>query len=228
MKRLTTFFCELKREELFSSIYNGFNLLEDDVVSKYESFIERLYEDAINALIENPNSDRNVILKRLYEVLDEIPQYLSIRESQISQNEKSLIEKANSCHNIKYCSALRFEKYLNGNDVKEIQIEIIPEGTSKQNANKRKAITKNYHQPNDKVIKGIVGLANYLGCGRNKAQEISNSTILQDEGIQYKIGRDWFFIKQKLDDYISKNPNAFCNIRRTFETKKGTKKGTKN
>ena len=39
------------------------------------------------------------------------------------------------------------------------------------------------------VLCGVSGLADYLGCGKNKAQAIISSRILIDKGIQYKAGR---------------------------------------
>ena len=45
------------------------------------------------------------------------------------------------------------------------------------------------------LIKGINGLAEYLGCGTTKAQDIMNSGILQERDIAYRAGKRWRFNK---------------------------------
>lgn len=65
-----------------------------------------------------------------------------------------------------------------------------------------------------KHIAGVRGLAEYLGCGINKAQEIIKNGVLFEDKIQYKAGRKWLFNVRKLDSFLEKNPRAFENIRR--------------
>ena len=64
------------------------------------------------------------------------------------------------------------------------------------------------------LIKGITGLANYLGCGTTKAQEIMNSGILQERDIAYRAGNRWRFNKTLLTRLLQKEPeilNAICS-----------------
>ncbi len=65
-----------------------------------------------------------------------------------------------------------------------------------------------------KHIAGVRGLAEYLGCGINKAQDIVNNGVLFEEKIQYKAGRKWLFNVRKLDSFLYKNPLIFEKIRR--------------
>ena len=62
------------------------------------------------------------------------------------------------------------------------------------------------------VIVGVRGLKEYLGCGIAKAQEILNSGILQKAGISFRVGNRHSISREKLDDYIKNNPNAFARL----------------
>ncbi len=59
------------------------------------------------------------------------------------------------------------------------------------------------------VISGVRGLADYLGCGNNKANDIVQTGILKDEGIQYLVGNCWKFNAKALDNYLKKHPDIF-------------------
>lgn len=65
-------------------------------------------------------------------------------------------------------------------------------------------------QSKDKlIVKGVVGLSKCLGCGTTKAQEILNSRILQKNGIAYIMGNGWRINTEKLDKFLSENPDVF-------------------
>jgi len=53
----------------------------------------------------------------------------------------------------------------------------------------------------------VAGLAKALGCGKTKANEIIQSNILKDLGIQYAVGRTWKFNAKKLSDYLREHPD---------------------
>ena len=62
------------------------------------------------------------------------------------------------------------------------------------------------------LIHGVSGLAKHLGCGKNKAQNILNSNILQEEGIAYRVGNRWIINPNSLDGLLSENPEILkCN-----------------
>ena len=64
------------------------------------------------------------------------------------------------------------------------------------------------------LIKGINGLAEYLGCGTTKAQDIMNSGILQERDIAYRAGRRWRFNKVLLTKLLQEEPeilNVLCS-----------------
>ena len=56
------------------------------------------------------------------------------------------------------------------------------------------------------LIKGIKGLAEFLGCGTTKAQSIMNSGILQERDIAYRAGNRWRFNKTLLTKLLEEEP----------------------
>ena len=56
------------------------------------------------------------------------------------------------------------------------------------------------------LIKGINGLAEFLGCGSTKAQSIMNSGILQERDIAYRAGNRWRFNKTLLTKLLNEEP----------------------
>lgn len=59
-----------------------------------------------------------------------------------------------------------------------------------------------------KVVSGIKGLAEFLGCGPTKANEVVQSGILKDAGIQYMVGNCWKFNAEKLTKYLTEHPEV--------------------
>ena len=62
-------------------------------------------------------------------------------------------------------------------------------------------------EPN-KVVSGIKGLAEFLGCGLTKANEVVQGGILKDAGIQYMVGNCWKFNAEKLTKYLTEHPEV--------------------
>lgn len=56
------------------------------------------------------------------------------------------------------------------------------------------------------LIKGIHGLAEFLGCGSTKAQNIINSGALQERNIAYRAGNRWRFNKTLLTRLLEDEP----------------------
>ncbi len=52
------------------------------------------------------------------------------------------------------------------------------------------------------LIKGVKGLAEFLGCGTTKAQDIMNSGVLQERDIAYRAGNRWRFNKNLLSRFL--------------------------
>ena len=71
-------------------------------------------------------------------------------------------------------------------------------------------VVENTAQDDDKrIIKGVVGLGKYLGCGTTKAQEILNSGLLKPNAVAYRSGKGWRISAEKLDKLLADNPDIF-------------------
>ena len=66
----------------------------------------------------------------------------------------------------------------------------------------------------ENLIKGVKGLAAFLGCGTNTAQNIINDGILLKKKIQYNAGDGWRFRKDKLTDLLEKEPEILKKVRK--------------
>ena len=62
------------------------------------------------------------------------------------------------------------------------------------------------------LIKGIYGLADFLGCGTTKAQNIINSGILQERNIAYRAGNRWRFNKTLLTRLLEEEPGILNRV----------------
>lgn len=65
---------------------------------------------------------------------------------------------------------------------------------------------------NKRIIKGVVGLGEYLGCGTTKAQEILNSGLLKPNAVAYRSGKAWRINAEKLDKLLADNPDVFKGV----------------
>ena len=62
------------------------------------------------------------------------------------------------------------------------------------------------------LIKGISGLAEFLGCGSTKAQNIMNSGVLQERAIAYRAGNRWRFNKTQLTRLLEEEPEILNRV----------------
>ena len=83
-----------------------------------------------------------------------------------------------------------------------------PESVAPTNASKEE-MQKN---KDERLICGVKGLAEYLGCGITKAQEIFNSGILQEKAIAYRNGKSWRINSEKLENLLTENPEIFKRL----------------
>ena len=66
-------------------------------------------------------------------------------------------------------------------------------------------------EPRD-LIKGVNGLADFLGCGSTKAQNIINSGILRERDIAYRAGNRWHFNKTLLTRLLEEEPEILNKV----------------
>lgn len=62
------------------------------------------------------------------------------------------------------------------------------------------------------LIKGVNGLAEFLGCGSTKAQNIINSGVLQERDIAYRAGNRWRFSKTLLTKLLEEEPEILNKV----------------
>ncbi len=62
------------------------------------------------------------------------------------------------------------------------------------------------------LIKGVKGLAEFLGCGVTKAQDIMNSGVLQERDIAYRAGNRWRFNKYLLNRLLEEEPEVLNGL----------------
>jgi len=62
------------------------------------------------------------------------------------------------------------------------------------------------------LIKGVNGLAEFLGCGITKAQNIINSQVLQERDIAYRAGNRWRFNKTLLIRLLEEEPEILNRV----------------
>lgn len=86
-------------------------------------------------------------------------------------------------------------------------LELLLEGFKAETTNK----VQEYDEPRE-LIKGINGLAEFLGCGNTKAQNIMNSGVLQERDIAYRAGNRWRFNKTLLARLLEEEPEIFNRV----------------
>lgn len=64
----------------------------------------------------------------------------------------------------------------------------------------------------DELIRGTRELAKFLRCGGNRANAIAKSGILKRAGVQFKMGNTNCYIKKKLTEALSSNPDLFRDL----------------
>ena len=62
------------------------------------------------------------------------------------------------------------------------------------------------------LIKGVNGLAEFLGCCLTKAQNIMNSGVLQERDIAYRAGKRWRFNKTLLAELLQEEPEILNGV----------------
>ena len=206
--------CEILNDykEVFS--YNGITLEESSVA--FQKRLHCLYEDA---LVEIPlltqdakDGFANIIDKyaesqRLFDVPDESILESMNREIEAGNTNVSLRAERDFVKMI--CDCVSLQKYYLNEFADAIGY------TSKDNSTTISVEVKEQVSTSDaNLIKGVKGLADFLGCGINTAQNIIKSEILLKRKIQYNTGNGWRFRRDKLTDLLEKEPEILKKVRK--------------
>lgn len=210
MSKIADLFTELSRNDDRQPCYNGVKVEETEIA--YQRILDKLYNDAVVELL-SVSFDKNLLIKRLGEIQDSqscfyCPLKEEIqgrREEEKQSKSESLKQETDYLEFMRKCVELqrhylnRFRDYLSENHIQEAKA---PEPEPTESSLKSK-------EDEDGKIRGVGGLAKYLGCGKTKAQAIINKNrdIFQETGVGKNFGV-WSFDKEKLDEFIKSNPKA--------------------
>lgn len=206
--------CEIHNDykEVFS--YNGITLEESSMA--FQKRLHRLYEDALAEipLLSQDAKDgfANIIDKyaesqRLFDVPDESILNTMNREMGLGNTNTNLRQERDFVKMI--CECVSLQKYYLGEFATVIGYQA---KTTYAESNDVEITTTT--STDDNLIKGVKGLADFLGCGVNTAQNIINSEILLNKKIQYRTGKGWRFRKDKLTELLEKEPEILKKVRK--------------
>ena len=213
MSKIAALLTELSRNDDKQPCYNGVGIEESEIA--YQRVLEKLYNDAVDELLST-SIDKDLIIKRL----DDVQEYQSCfyyptreeiqdrRDEEMQNDSDSLrretdyLEFTMKCIELQRYYLGRFGSYFTDAHSQKTDEQ---ETTADNRLNTEKRDT----EIEDAIIKGVEGLAVFLGCGKTKAQEILNSNVLQEAGIAYRMGRGWRLNKEKLSSFMNDNPEIF-------------------
>ena len=214
MSKIADLLAELSRNDDHIPYYNGVEIKETEIA--YQRKLDTIYNDAVVELFSG-SIDKDMLIKRLGEIMEvqscfycpSKEEIQSRRDEEKQSKSESLKKETDYLEFMSRCIELqryymsRFSEYYPDAHLQET-VEPEPTiSTNKHSTEMRDA------EKEDAIIKGVEGLAKFLGCGKTKAQDIINSGKLQKAGIAYRPGKGWRFNREKLDAFIKENPTAF-------------------
>lgn len=206
--------CEIINDYKVNFSYNGITLEESSVA--FQRRLHRLYEDALVdiPLLAQESKD---VFGDIIERYAESQQLFDVPDESVLESMNREIELGNTNANLKQerdfvkmiCKCVSLQKYYLGEFASAIGYQA---KTTCNESNDVEITTTT--STDDNLIKGVKGLAKYLGCGVNTAQNIINSEILLNKKIQYSTGDGWRFRKDKLTDLLEKEPEILKKVRK--------------
>ena len=91
---------------------------------------------------------------------------------------------------------------------------VIVEDADKQEAQAASPANKEGKAAQPEIISGVQGLADYFGCSKGTAFMIIKSGVLKAAKVQFKIGENWKFKRERLDEYLAENPEVLGRNKR--------------
>ena len=206
--------CEIINDYKVNFSYNDITLEETSVA--FQKRLHRLYEDA---LLEIPflNTeakegfvniiDRYAESQRLFDVPDETILESMNREIEAGNTNASLRTERDFVKMI--CDCVSLQKYY----LKEFADAIGYTSTGSPTTTSVE-VKEQVSTSDENLIKGVKGLAAFLSCGINTAQNIIKDGILLKKHIQYNTGKGWRFRKDKLTELLEKEPEILKKVRK--------------
>lgn len=205
--------CEIINDYKVNFSYNGITLEESSVA--FQRRLHRLYEDALVdiPLLAQESKDvfgdiieRYAESQQLFDVPDESILESMNREIEAGNTNESLRKERDFVKMI--CECVSLQRYYLDEFATAFgcKASVIDEDSSVK--------VEHTTSTDDNLIKGVKGLATFLGCGTNTAQNIINSKILLKKKIQYNAGDGWRFRKDKLTELLEKEPEILKKVRK--------------
>ena len=219
MEAIKTLLNELRRCEIINDykVYFSYNdITLEETSMAFQKRLHRLYEDA---LLEIPFLsteakegfiniiDRYAESQRLFDVPDESILESMNREIEAGNTNVSLRTERDFVKMI--CECVSLQKYYLNEFAAAIGYTSTGSPTTTSVEVKEQVSTSDAN-----LIKGVKGLAAFLDCGTNTAQNIINDGILLKKKIQYNAGDGWRFRKDKLTDLLEKEPEILKKVRK--------------
>ena len=206
--------CEIINDYKVNFSYNDITLEETSMA--FQKRLHRLYEDA---LLEIPFLsteakegfvniiDRYAESQRLFDVPDETILVSMNREIEAGNTNVSLRTERDFVKMI--CDCVSLQKHY----LKEFADAIGYTSTGSPTTTSVE-VKEQVSTSDENLIKGVKGLAAFLGCGTNTAQNIIKDGILLKKKIQYRTGDGWRFRKDKLTELLEKEPEILKKVRK--------------
>lgn len=205
--------CEWRDNAIVNGIrYNGIDITQG--VETYQRILCSLQSEAEAAILSLASSGQSKVLNAIYRkakeayeqdcdiitplAVEALKQEFPIPRSEAVKAEIELGEFVVEMHSLQLYHLSNLLTFINSLlNVEATQPEPEARPTS---ADKKET---------DRIIKGVNGLAQHLGIGTTKAQEVLNSGILQRKGVAYRSGNAWRINAEKLDNLLADEPYIF-------------------
>ena len=219
MEAIKALLNELRRCEIINDykVYFSYNdITLEETSMAFQKRLHRLYEDA---LLEIPFLsteakegfvniiDRYAESQRLFDVPDETILESMNREIEAGNTNVSLRTERDFVKMI--CDCVSLQKYY----LKEFADAIGYTSTGSPTTTSVE-VKEQVSTSDENLIKGVKGLAAFLSCGINTAQNIIKDGILLKKHIQYNTGKGWRFRKDKLTELLEKEPEILKKVRK--------------
>lgn len=219
MEAIKALLNELRRCEIVNDYKTNFSYNDiclDEASISFQKRLHSLYEDA---LVEIPFLsteakdgfiniiDRYAESQLLFDVPNESVLESMNREIEAGNTNESLRRERDFVKMV--CECVSLQKYY----LKEFADAIGYTSTGSPTTTSVE-VKEQVSTSDANLIKGVKGLADFLGCGINTAQNIVNSEILLKKKIQYNTGKGWRFRKDKLTELLEKEPEILKKVRK--------------
>ena len=219
MEAIKALLNELRRCEIVNDYKTNFSYNDiclDEASISFQKRLHSLYEDALVEIpflsTETKDGFINIIdryaeSQRLFDVPDESVLESMNREIEAGNTNESLRQERDFVKMV--CECVSLQKYY----LKEFADAIGYTSTGSPTTTSVE-VKEQVSTSDANLIKGVRGLATFLGCGVNTAQNIVSSEILLKRKIQYNAGDGWRFRKDKLTELLEKEPEILKKVRK--------------